>query len=239
MQRFFSFCSVVLIAVSTGGAPAARTYVLKSAEGLELRNLTAEGVPYNGRRAVKLLETPAPAPAAAGAPDRDAIAILPDLQFENGVIEVELAGRPRAQASDTARGFVGIAFRVSDDASRYECFYIRPTNGRANDQLRRNRSTQYFSHPEYPWHRLRREHPGVYESYVDLVPGAWTKLRVEVSGTTARLYVNGAMQPSLIVNDLKLGVQSGRIALWVGDQTEAYFSKVVVRPGEVRAAGER
>ncbi|HYI07805.1 MAG TPA: hypothetical protein VEK57_01935 [Thermoanaerobaculia bacterium] len=46
----------------------------------------------------------------------------------------------------------------------------------------------------------------------------------------ARLYVNGASQPALIVNDLKLGAGTGRIALWIGAGTEAYFSSVVVRP---------
>lgn len=96
--------------------------------------------------------------------------------------------------------------------------------------MRRNHSTQYISHPDYPWHRLRRENPGVYESYADLVTGGWTRIRIEVSGVQARLYVNGASQPALIVNDLKLGAGTGRIALWIGAGTEAYFSSVVVRP---------
>jgi hypothetical protein len=112
--------------------------------------------------------------------------------------------------------------------AQYECFYIRPTNGRADDQLRRNHATQYVSHPDYPWYRLREESPGVYESYADLVPGAWTRLRITVSGTAARLYVNGARQPTLIVNDLKLGETRGRIGLWIGNGTEAYFTKLTV-----------
>jgi hypothetical protein len=53
----------------------------------------------------------------------------------------------------------------------------------------------------------------MYESYVDLEPGAWTKLRIEVSGTKARMFVNGAAQPCLIVNDLKNGDGRGKIAL--------------------------
>ena len=66
----------------------------------------------------------------------------------------------------------------------------------------------------------------MYESYVDLDPGAWTKLRIEVSGTKARLYVNGATQPCLIVNDLKQGYTHGRIALWARVSTDAYFSNL-------------
>ncbi len=78
------------------------------------------------------------------------------------------------------------------------------TNGRADDQLRRNHSAQYVSQPEFLWNRLRQESPGVYESYVDIAPMAWTKIKVVVSGSKAQLYVNGADRPCLIVNDLPL-----------------------------------
>jgi hypothetical protein len=70
----------------------------------------------------------------------------------------------------------------------------------------------------------------VYESYVDLEPGAWTKLRIEVSGVKARLYVNNAAQPCLIVNDLKLGEGHGKLALWTRVSTDAYFSNLRVDP---------
>jgi hypothetical protein len=146
--------------------------------------------------------------------------------FHNGTIEIEVAGKPRAGAPADARGFVGIAFRVAADPSKYECFYIRPTNGRAEDQLRRNHSTQYISMPDYPWFKLRKESPGQYESYVDVVPGEWTKIKVEVDGVKARLYVNDAPQPVLIVNDLKLGDSKGAVALWIGLGTEGYFTKL-------------
>jgi len=70
----------------------------------------------------------------------------------------------------------------------------------------------------------------VYESYVDLEPGVWTRVRVDVDGLKAKLYVHGAAQPALIVNDLKLGDVSGGIALWSGAGTEAWFSSVRVTP---------
>jgi hypothetical protein len=115
---------------------------------------------------------------------------------------------------------------VQDHGSRYEAFYLRMTNGRANDQLRRNHSAQYVSHPDFPWDRLREENPSVYESYVDIDPDAWVKIKVVVSGTNAQLFVNGADQPCLIVNDLKLGESRGQVALWTGPDTEAYFSNL-------------
>ena len=76
---------------------------------------------------------------------------------------------------------------------------------------------------------MRKENPGVYESYVDIDPGVWTRMKIVVTGTKASLYVNGAEQPSLIVNDLKLGDVHGPVALWTGSDTEAYFSDLSIR----------
>ena len=154
------------------------------------------------------------------------------MEFTNGTIEVELAGEPAAGADDQARGFVGIAFRLrKTEPVSYESFYLRPANGRAEDQLRRNHSTQYISHPEFPWFRLRKENPGLYESYVDLVTGEWTKVKIVVSGQEARLYVHGAEQPCLIVKDMKHGETTGKVALWVASPTVAHFRHLVIRRG--------
>jgi len=202
---------------------AARAFQLTSLADLELHHVSAETVTYEGRPAVRLVEAGDPGPQDA------TIAILAGSDFHDGVIEAEIAGAPRSDAPADMRGFVGIAFRVQPDGARFECFFIRPTNGRADDQLRRNHSTQYIAHPDWPWYRLRDEAPGVYESYTDLVPGAWTPVRIEVAGTRARLFVNRAEQPCLVVNDLKLGETSGSIALWIGGGTQAHFSTLTVR----------
>ena len=127
------------------------------------------------------------------------------------------------------KGFIGIAFRVQAHGSPAELFYLRPSNARAPEQLVRNHSAQYVSEPDFPWQRLRQETPGVYESYVDLDPGVWTTMRIVVSGTKASLYVNGASQPCLVVNDPKRGESRGRIALWAHTTTEAYFANLTVR----------
>jgi hypothetical protein len=158
---------------------------------------------------------------------------ISDLNFKNGIIEIDIAGKPLEGASEQARGFAGIAFRISDDNSRFECIYLRPTNGRAEDQVRRNHSVQYTSHPDFPWYILRQKFPEKYETYVDLVPGEWTNIRIEIKDDKARLYVHGNAQPTLIVNDLKLGsgVQGG-IGLWIGPGTEAYFSNLSIEKKE-------
>lgn len=207
------------------GAKAPVTkFPLDSVDGLETTEGKAEVATYRGRKAVRLV----PAADRQGSDD-SMLSILTATDFKDGVIEAEIAGLPRPGAPNDSRGFIGIAFRVQQHDSRYECFYIRPTNGRADDQLRRNHSTQYVSEPEYPWNRLRRESPGVYESYVDLESGAWTKIKIVVAGTQARLYVNGADQPALVVNDLKLGKTHGQIALWAHSTTDAYFSDLSIK----------
>lgn len=152
-----------------------------------------------------------------------------EADFKDGIIEIEIAGKPVESSFQGARGFVGIAFRINEDNSKFECFYLRPTNGRADDQVRRNHSAQYISFPEYPWYKLRKETPEKYESYVDLVPGEWTKVKIEVRGDKARLFVHGNDQPTLIVNDLKLGAEAhGCIGLWIGPGTEAYFANLKI-----------
>jgi hypothetical protein len=190
---------------------------------MEVVNGRAEIVQYRGRRAVHLVDFPVKPGETrdlAGYP----MAILPGAGFLDGTIEAEVAGGVRAGADPDARGFVGIAFRVQPHGSRFECFYLRMTNGRADDQVRRNHAAQYISRPGFPWERLRKESPDRYESYVDLEPGAWTRIRIEVAGRQARLYVHGASQPALIVDDLKQPAQRGQIALWVDDYTDGYLT---------------
>lgn len=41
---------------------------------------------------------------------------------------------------DFARGFIGIAFRINEDNSQFESFYMRPMNGRIDDPTRRSRA---------------------------------------------------------------------------------------------------
>jgi hypothetical protein len=211
---------------------------LDSLDGLEVQSIQEDGVDpvktksevstYRGRRAVHVVNEDGlnAAGTSAGA---QAIAIVKSSDFKDGTIEADVVGMPRDGAPPTTRGFVGIAFHVQDHGTRYESIYLRFLDGRADDQLQRNHATQYVSEPDFRWQRLRKENPGVYESYVDLEPGAWTRIKIVVAGTKARLYVNGAGQPCLLVNDLKLGDSHGPVALWTGSNTSAYFSNLSVK----------
>lgn len=226
---------LVLTAAAVLLRPGAATaqqqhYPLESAAGLTLHNVAAEPATLQDKKGLRLtlaeetrrqLET-----MTAQDPQRlslEQYASIDGLEFSNGNIEVELAGVPAPGAGEGARGFVGIAFRLQKEKEAFDAFYLRPTNGRAGDQERRNHSAQYVANPDWPWFRLRKETPGRYESYVDLVPGQWTKIRIEVRGERARLYVRGSEQPTLIVNDVKSGAQGkGAVALWIGPGAVAH-----------------
>ena len=156
---------------------------------------------------------------------KDTIVRIKEVEFKNGTIEVSLIGELSENANAQARGFVGIAFRINNDNSKFECIYLRPTNSRSNDQLRRNHSVQYISHPEYHWYKLRKETPGKYETYVDINKDDWTKIKITVKDNNAILYVNDSQQPTLIVKDLKHNPAStGAIGLWISEGTVAHFS---------------
>ena len=234
-------CALPLLLPSSAGAQA-RRFALSGADGLRLHNVVAEPVTFKGQRGLRLTESPdllRRPDYVAGTLDAETLAWIDGIRFSNGVIEVDVAGTPAPGANAGARGFVGIAFRAQVDdrvegLKPYDAFYLRPTNGRADDQERRNHAAQYIAHPDWPWFRLRRETPSRYESYVDLLPDEWTHMRIEVRGARARLYVGNAPQPVLVVNDLKSGPDgSGAIALWIGPGTIAHFRDLVVTPDPV------
>lgn len=216
MLRYRSLVAIAaLICALPDGARA------QTADQLTPHKVKITAVDYQGKRAIKIVEDGSVA-------NGEAYAVVTGPEFHNGTIDVQVAGRPASGAAEGARGFIGIGFRLRD--GRFEYVYLRPTNGRADDQIRRNHSTQYSSFPDFDFARSRKEAPEKYESYVDLEPGAWTPYRLVVQGTTARLFVHGAAQPCLVVNDLKLGDGSGAVVLWIGPGTEGYFSGLSIRP---------
>src|SRR5260370_38192090 len=94
--------------------------------------MKAEAVNYDGKPAVRVDALPDA--------ENGAYAILKGSRFHNGTIEVELAGKPGANAGPGAPGFIRIAFR--GQGNRFGFLYLRPTNGRADVQIRRDHSNQ-------------------------------------------------------------------------------------------------
>lgn len=208
------------------GQAKVQVFSLDNATDLTPAKAKAEAVEYKGRKAVRLTMGMAAGMRAAA----DGVAMLPGTDFQDGTIEADIALKialpPGVQPNFKPPGFVGLAFRARPDASRYELFYLRPGNSSSDDQGHRNHSVQYTSEPDYPWPKLRRAWPWIYEAHADLALETWTKVKIEVKGRSARLYVNGSVSPSLVVDGLKGQDLKGGVGLWTFPGQEAYFSNV-------------
>ena len=207
--------------VAQATSPEARTFALSDTKDLIALNVKAEAVEYKGRKAVRIIKEK---DTAKG--DFDGFALLKGADFQDGTIEADIALKITTPPGVRMPGFVGIAFRARPDGSRYELFYLRPGNSHAQDQAMRNHSVQYTSEPNFGWEKLRRAWPFVYESHEELQTETWTKVKIEVKGRAARLYINGSEQPSLIVDGLKGEDLRGGVALWGYQGEEAYFSNL-------------
>jgi len=215
------------LAFPLAAAENAVTLALNDASVVTPHNVTVKAVRHAGADALEIRQT-----GQIKGFDPDTFAYVPGLDFHDGTIEVDVAGSLLPSALPAARGFVGVVFRIDVDGGSFanEGLYVRPTNGRADDQVRRNHSTQYFSYPDYDFERLRREAPGQYESYADVAPDEWIHLRIEVAGARAELYVNGVTQPTLIVRDLKRGPDAhGSVGLWAGNGANCHFRNLSIQ----------
>jgi hypothetical protein len=208
---------------------SALTSALASADGLTLNQVTAAQASYLGRQglAVELTEAVQSKVKSGGLSDGPNFALL-DLEFANGVIEVDLAARINGRGQADVRGFVGIAFHVAPDAGTFEAVYLRMTNGSRNTPPppppRIDRAVQYFSYPDRPWNKLRQEYPGRYEKSAPISIASWHRLRLEIDGTAVEARIDG--EKVLAVDDLSFPNRKGRIGLWVDDGTTGYFANL-------------
>lgn len=217
-------CLFIAVIVFLGSAASPAQSIKWEQKTLEPVGVRMSIEKLEGKNVVKVSKDPSSQTANAPAYVR-----IKGVDFKNGTIEVKVLSRLLKEAGEGARGFIGVAFRIAEDNKKFECLYIRPTNGRADDQVRRNHSVQYTSYPDFPFDRFRREAPEKYESYADMGLDEWITLRIEVNGQQAKFYVNDVKQPTLIVNDLKLGESSGGVGLFVDNGTEGFFADLKVK----------
>lgn len=212
--------------LSLANANNVKALPLNTTEGTEAVRVTAKKINFMGRDGLQVKVAPDHKSSEEGGCDNCTFLLVDKEPFKNGVIEIDLAGKPSEGAPAWARGFVGVVFRVNEDKSKYEGFYLRPMNALEKGP-RRNFATQYFSFPDYPWHRLRKEFPNQYEAYADVKPGEWINLRIEVDGATAKFIING--QQVLAVAKMFNGANlAGGIGLFTEPETDAYFSNLRV-----------
>jgi hypothetical protein len=203
-------------------------------EDAVLRSVTATQARIDAR---EVLRVALDERAQSGVPGTDFIdqptfVILP-ASLLHGRIEVEIRSRLLATAPDYARGFAGVAFHISEDASRFESVYLRPLNGRKArpTEPRASRAIQYFSYPAWPFDRIREEFAdGLYESGADIGPDEWVTLAVDIAADNLTVTVDGI--EALFVRRPLAAAVRGRIGLFVDIGTEAFFSNLVVSPTE-------
>jgi len=212
--------ALVATASAGGQASSAQFFALDTATGIDARNMKLEPAEFQGKKGVRLTTD-----ARDGA-----LALIRGSDLQDGTIEADLAVKITTPPGARMPGFTGIAFRAKSDGSEFQMFYLRPKNALAEDQGMRNHAVQYVAEPEFGWYRLRREWPFVYESYADIQPETWTHLKIEVSGRTARIFLNGGSKPSLVVDGLKSSLLRGEVGLWGYAGEESYFANVRITP---------
>ena len=138
-------------------------------------------------------------------------AMLKDVEFENGIIEVDIA------TPDRTRAYPGIVFRMQDEANM-EWVYLRP-----------HRSPFYTDAVQYTpminrvtgWQLYNGEG---YTAGADFPADEWVHLKMEISGTQARVFVNNTGEPDLVITDLKHGNSRGAIGVLDSTGEAACFS---------------
>jgi hypothetical protein len=143
-------------------------------------------------------------------------AVLKDIEFEDGTIECEIAMKAGA------RSYPGILFRFQSE-EEYERVYLRPHRSPLYDD-----AVQYIAafHGIDSWQLYNG--PGLTARAV--VPtDRWVPVRIEVQGAQARVFLDNAPQPVLVIGDLKHGKSRGRLGLTTVPDGTAFFSNFSFR----------
>lgn len=158
------------------------------------------------------------------AKEDDGLAILKEVKFEKGSIELYLKGE-----NNPGESFVGLAFNIQND-STYEAVYFRPFNFVGKKQVQRDHMVQYIYHPEFPWHKLREERTGEFENELDTPPNPddWFHVSLEIQENKIKVFVNWSEEPQLTVERLAEAT-SDKIGLWVGNGSRGGFKNLRIQ----------
>ena len=138
-------------------------------------------------------------------------AYLEDVTFEDGVIEVDV------YVEQDARTYPGVVFRIQSQDD-HERFYIRP-----------HRAPFYPDALQYTpvfngiagWQLYNGEG---FTAGAEIPEGEWTHLKLEVSGTQARVTLGDSDVAALEIHDLKRGESGGSVGVFGPADGTAYFS---------------
>jgi hypothetical protein len=207
----------------------------------ELHNVTGSIIVFEGKQVLKierdLKALPFDVNNIEKTVDEPHYARLVGLEdFENGTIEVMMY----SQIQDPppypgVAGFIGVYFRIKEDDSAFESIYVRPKVGRVNNQLFRNHAVQYISYPHAKFDTLRKSYPpGSYEGSAPVALKEWIKMRIEVNGETAEMFINDMKYSSFIVDKMLGKNKIGGVGLYVDIGTIGYFKDLKVTKGQLK-----
>lgn len=230
MKQLFTTTLLVCITIFSFG----QKKITLGKQTFELHNVTGSIIKFEGQNVLKierdLHAIPFDSTRVEKTVDQPHYARLLGMDdFENGTIEVMMYSQLQNPAPYSGiAGFIGMVFRVPENDSSFESIYIRPKVGRINNQLFRNHTVQYISYPYYKFDTLRKIAPFRYEGSAPVALNEWIKMRIEVNGETAEMFINDAKYSTFVVDKL-LGVKrKGGIGLYVDIGTIGYFKNLKV-----------
>jgi hypothetical protein len=150
-------------------------------------------------------------------------AYVRDLDLQNGTIDADMAFSKEGE-------FLGLAFRVQSEDD-YELFFLR--SGLSGDREGLQYTPSFHGANAWQIYNLPT-YAGAGEYPSD---DQWFHLRVVVAGLEAKLYLNNATQPSLVIPDLKQGYSRGSIGFW-GQSGGGYISNVIYTPDNASYTAE-
>lgn len=160
--------------------------------------------------------------------DTNSLALLTDTNFTNGTIELDVKASLLPDAPEHARGFIGFAYHCTDTTDAFECFYIRPTNGRdCLDSVRKQHACQYFVYPGYTFSYFREFGITKYEHAINSIAlNEWAHIKADINNDSATFYVNNelVLQVTSLLNDVK----GSKIGLFTDIGTDGYFKNLQI-----------
>ena len=154
------------------------------------------------------------------------LAIIKDVEFEGGVIELDIQGE-----NNPGKSFVGVAFNIQND-STYEAIYFRPFNFHSEEQIRREHSMQYIFHPDFGWRKLRTEREGQFEAEYPNPPSPDDWFSVKIIVQPKMVVVMDQVSGTTLMEVERLSSQvSNKIGFWTGHNSKGSFRNLKIGKG--------